>query len=426
MRVIADLHIHSPYSRATSRSITIQNLEKYARIKGLSLLGTGDFTHPVWLSELRESLTPDGSGILKSKGGFDFILSSEVSNVYEQDGRTRKIHNVILAPDFETAAQINEYLAKHGDLNADGRPVFYRMTCPELVENVMSISKDVVVIPSHAWTPWYGIFGSKSGFDSVEECFKDQARHIFALETGLSSDPAMNWRLSSLDKYSLVSNSDSHSFWPWRIGREANIFELEKPSYACMMKAIRERDRRRFKGTIEVDPSYGKYHYDGHRNCKVRLPPTESMQMDDRCPVCRRPLTIGVMHRVEEIADRPPGFVPERAIPFKTLIPLTEIIAAVTGTEQLYSKRIWDDYNKLIKAFGSEFDVLLNADEAAMQKVVHPRIAELVVMVREGKVRIRPGFDGVYGSLILENGSVEETAESSSPQTRLDQFQDNV
>jgi len=425
MRVIADLHIHSPYSRATSRSITIQNLEKYARIKGLNLLGSGDFTHPMWLHELRENLTPDGSGILKSKNGFNFILSTEVSNVYEQEKKTRKIHNVLLAPDFATVSQINEFLSKHSDLNSDGRPVFYGMPCPDLVENLISISRDIVIIPAHAWTPWYGIFGSKSGFDSVEECFKDQTRHIFALETGLSSDPAMNWRLSGLDNYSLVSNSDAHSFWPWRIGREANVFELEKPSYYDMVKAIKERDARKFKYTIEVNPAYGKYHIDGHRDCDVHLEPTESIKMNNICPVCSRPLTIGVMHRVEELADRPEGYKPKGAVPFKTLIPLTEIIATATGTRQLYSKKIWEDYNGLIKVFGSEFDVLLHAEQEEMKKVVHPKIAELVLGVRHGNVRINPGFDGVYGSLIFGNSKEsgeEKGKKPKSPQTMLDQF----
>ncbi|MCK4827377.1 DNA helicase UvrD, partial [bacterium] len=231
MKIFADLHIHGPYSMATSRSTTLQNLEKYARIKGLNLLGTGDFTHPTWLQMLKNDLKEDGSGILKTESGFSFMLTTEVSNVYEQDGKTRKVHNVIHAPDFETVAQINEFLGKHGNLIIDGRPTFSRMTCPEMVEGLMGISPDIVIIPAHAWTPWFGVFGSKSGFDSMEECFKDQTKHIFALETGLSSDPDMNWRLSSLDKYAFVSNSDAHSFWPWRIGREANVFELGKVTF---------------------------------------------------------------------------------------------------------------------------------------------------------------------------------------------------
>lgn len=402
MEIIADLHIHSPYSRATSRDITIQNLERFARVKGLGLLGTGDFTHPDWMRILKQSLQEDGSGILRSSTGFGFILSTEVSNIYEQDKRARKIHSVILAPDFGTAGQINEFLSGHGDLKNDGRPMLRGMACPELADGLHSISPDIVIIPSHAWTPWFGIFGSKSGFDSVQECFQDQAKRIFALETGLSSDPAMNWRLSGLDRYALVSNSDAHSYWPWRIGREANVFELHRPGYKEIIQAMKRKDTKRFKFTIEVDPAYGKYHHDGHRKCNVKLEPRDSMRKDNRCPVCGRPLTIGVMHRVEELADRPAGYMPEGAVPFKTLIPLTEIIATVRGTGQLSSKGVWDDYNRLVKAFGSEFEVLLQAQESKMKEIVKPRIAKLIMLAREGKVKVTPGYDGVYGSLAMD------------------------
>lgn len=419
MQIIADLHIHGPHSRGTSRSLTIQNLEKYARIKGLGMLGTGDFTHPLWLSEIKGNLVEDGSGVLKTKNGFDFILSAEVSNIYTEGGKARKIHNLILAPDLDTVAQINEFFSKHCNLNSDGRPTFYRMTCPELVENLISISRDVVIIPAHAWTPWFGIFGSKSGFDSVEECFKDQARHIFALETGLSSDPAMNWRLSGLDKYSLISNSDAHSYWPWRIGREANVFELENPSYGDLIKAIRDRDERKFLSTVEVDPSYGKYHLDGHRDCNTCLEPKESLKMGKICPVCRKPLTIGVLHRVEELADRPEGHVPSGAIPFKSIIPLTEIIGTVAGIEQLYSRKIWEIYERLIKAFGSEFNVLLHAEESEMAKVANDKIARLVTDIRKGDVTVEPGYDGLYGKLSLGGN---ETKKNKNPQSTLGSF----
>jgi uncharacterized protein (TIGR00375 family) len=422
MQVIADLHIHGPYSRATSRDITIQNLEKYARIKGLDILGTGDFTHPNWMKILKENLTDEhGEGILKSSSGFSFMLSAEVCNIYDQEKKTRKIHNVILAKDFGTADQINEFLAKRTDLSYDGRPIIHRMTCPELVEGLISISKDVVIIPGHAWTPWFGIFGSKSGFDSVEECFGDQSRHIFALETGMSSDPAMNWRLSSLDRYSLVSFSDAHSFWPWRIGREACAFELEKASYDNIMKAIRDKDAKRFSYTIEVNPAYGKYHFDGHRDCGIHLEPKESLKMKNICPVCRRPMTIGVLHRVGELADRPEGYKPEGAVPFTSLLPLTEIIAAAAGISQLSSSRIWAEYDKLVKAFGTELNVLMNAKDEELKKVADKKTAELILLVRDGKVKINPGFDGVYGSLVVENAKHEEKR-PVSPQKRIDQF----
>jgi uncharacterized protein (TIGR00375 family) len=397
MRVFADLHIHGRFSRATSAQLSVPNLAKYARMKGLSLLGTGDFTHPLWLEELKQGLSEDGTGVLKDKEGFGFVLSAEISSIYTQDGKGRRVHNVVLAPSFEVADQINEALVKKGvNLKSDGRPIC-GVPCPELTEIIMDVDKSCEVIPAHVWTPWFSVFGSASGFDRLEDCFQDQTKNVHALETGLSSDPAMNWRLSSLDKYALVSNSDSHSFWPWRIGREANIFELKSLSYEELILAIREKDPKRFLYTIEVDPSYGKYHYDGHRTCNVCLEPKESLKLNNWCPVCKRPLTIGVLHRVEQLADRPEGFVPKDAIPFRSLIPLSEIIAAHLGTEQLYSKRIWAVYNQLINAFGSEFNVLLDAGEAEMKRVVDPELAEHIISVREGRVRIKPGYDGVYG-----------------------------
>jgi uncharacterized protein (TIGR00375 family) len=398
MEIIADLHLHSRFSRATSREITIRNLVRYAGIKGLGLLGTGDFTHPAWLRELKENLREDGSGVLKTGDGFPFILQAEISNIYTQDGRGRRVHNIILAPGFEVVEQINSGLAKRGRLDYDGRPIF-GFSCIELVEMMMGISRDIEVIPAHAWTPWFSIFGSKSGFDSVEECFGDKSKHIHALETGLSSDPAMNWRLSGLDKYVLVSNSDSHSFWPWRIGREATVFRLKELKYDNIINAIRRREG--LVETIEVDPSYGKYHLDGHRGCGVCLEPKDSVKAKGMCPVCRKPLTIGVLHRVEELADRPEGFVPRNSIPYKSLIPLSEIISSVLGIEQLYSKKVWDVYNGLIGAFGSEFEVLLKAPESGLGEAAGDKIARAIIKVREGKVSISPGYDGVYGSPVF-------------------------
>src|SRR3989338_3923876 len=253
MKIIADLHIHSRFSRATSKDLDIINLEKYARIKGLNLLGTGDFTHPQWLKELKNSLVEDETGILKTKTGFNFILQGEISLIYTQDGKGRRVHNVLLAKNFEVVEQINEALLKKGRLDYDGRPIF-NLSCIEFTEMMKNIDNDIEIIPAHVWTPWFSLFGSMSGFDSVEECFKEQAKHIHALETGLSSDPAMNWRLSQLDNFTLVSNSDLHSFWPWRIGRECNIFDI-KPAYEHLIMALKTKNG--FIGTIEVDPSYG-------------------------------------------------------------------------------------------------------------------------------------------------------------------------
>jgi uncharacterized protein (TIGR00375 family) len=396
MKIFSDFHIHSRYSRATSKDITIGNLVKYARIKGLNLIGTGDFTHPAWFRELGENLTDEGTGILRDGSGFNFVLQTEVSSIYSQDRKVRRVHNIILAPGFEVAAQINEYLGKKGRLDADGRPIL-GLPCPELVENLMSISKEIMVIPAHAWTPWFSVFGSNSGFNTIAECFLDQANHIHALETGLSSDPAMNWRLSKLDSYALVSNSDSHSFWPWRIGREANVMEFPELTYRSFTAAIKDKDPKTFLYTIEVDPSYGKYHFDGHRNCSVVLDPKESRKIRGICPKCGRPLTIGVLNRVEELADRPEGFVPQNPIPFKSVIPLSEIIASFIGANQPYSKKVWTEYTKLVEGVGSEFAVLLDAPFEQLRKFVDEKIAKAIVDVRFGRIKIVPGYDGEYG-----------------------------
>lgn len=421
MRIFADLHIHSRYSRATSKDLNIKNLARYARIKGINLLGTGDFTHPKWLQELKKELKEDGSGILKSSDGFAFILSTEISSVYTWEGKVRKIHNIVFVPDFETAEQVNEMLKEMGvNLEADGRPVC-EIPCPELVEVIKGVNKRNEIIPAHVWTPWFGLFGSKSGFDSVEECFQDKTKYIFALETGLSSDPPMNWRVSDLDRFALVSNSDAHSYWPWRIGREANVFELERLEYPEIFDAVRKKDKKRFLYTIEVDPAYGKYHWDGHRECGVFLSPKEAERLGNKCPVCGKPLTIGVLHRVEELADREEGFVPENAVPFKSLIPLSEIISAFEGSG-VFSKRVWEIYWKLIKEFGSEFVVLLEIEKERIEKIAGEKIAEAVIKVREGKVRVEPGFDGVYGYPLIGNAKPRERREIKFSQKKLMDF----
>jgi uncharacterized protein (TIGR00375 family) len=396
MEIIADLHLHSKYSRATSERMTIEELAKFAKVKGLDVLGTGDFTHPKWLKELKSKLVKkDG---IYEYDAVKFIPSGEISLIYKQGEKTRRVHNMILAPDFEVVEQINTWLSKKGRLDYDGRPIF-GFSCPELVEAMMSISKDVMVIPAHAWTPWYSLFGSMSGFDSVEECFQDQAKHIHALETGLSSDPPMNWRLSSLDKFALVSNSDSHSPYPWRLGREANVFDLKTVNYDSIVNAVKKKDPKRFLYTIEVDPAYGKYHIDGHRSCGISLEPKEAEKLSNLCPKCQQPLTIGVLHRVEELADRPEGFRPKDAIPFKSLIPLHEILSALTGSG-VYSKSVNLRVQELIDAVGSELDVLLKADINEVKKKDR-EVGEVVEAMRKQELEIKPGYDGVYGKILL-------------------------
>jgi uncharacterized protein (TIGR00375 family) len=399
--VIADFHLHSRYSRATSKEMNLENLASYAKLKGINLLGTGDFTHPLWLRELKQKLVPvEGSGLFSYKETL-FMLTAEVSTIYEQGGKLRRIHHLIHLPGFEEVDQLNSELSKRGNLAIDGRPILRRLTSPELVEMVHQTCKDAFVVPSHAWTPWYSLFGSASGFDSIQDCYQDQLKHIFAIETGLSSDPPMNWRLTQLDEFALLSSSDSHSPWNWRIGRETNVFELEKVTYWEIRSAIRERDPKRFLFTIEVDPSYGKYHYDGHRACSVSLEPREAMRRGNLCPRCGGKLTIGVLHRVEELADRDPGFTPSNATPFKKLLPLYEIISYVTGARKLYSREVIEEQERLIRAFGNELKVLLEVPEEELKGHTSERIAKAIVAVREGKVEVIPGYDGVYGEPVF-------------------------
>lgn len=419
MRIIADLQIHSRYAYATSKNITIQNLEKYARIKGLNVIGTGDFLHPIWLKELKQ-LTEDNTGVLKSESEFNFVLQGEVSNIFTKGGKTRKIHNLILAKNFDVVDQLVELLGKKGKIELDGRPIFGGYSCEEMVEDLMSIDKDIEIIPAHVMTPWFGLFGSKSGFDSVEECFGDQTKHIHAIETGLSADPPMLWRVSKWNKFNLLSNSDAHSFWPWRIGREATVFDLKEMTYDNILKAIRTGSG--LSETIEVNPAYGKYHWDGHRVCGVYLSPKESMKLKDICPVCKKGLTIGVERRIEELADRPEGYRPENAKPFKSIIPLSEIISAVKGINQLYSKRIWEIYTKLTNVFDSEFNVLFDVPRGELSKVIDNKIADAIVDLREGRIDVQAGYDGVYGKAIFDEKDRMKTGISKQTQKNILDF----
>ena len=427
MRVIADLHIHSRYSRATSERVCPEEIARFSRIKGLNLVGTGDFTHPQWLSELKQSLVPEPNASLYKLAGnrepsVSFMITTEVCTIFMSKNESKKIHHVVLTPTTETAAQVNDRLAKYGDLASDGRPML-NMSAASLVEEVMEVSGENEVFPAHAWTPWFSIFGASSGFNSVDECYEDMTKHIHALETGLSSDPPMNWRLSKLDRFALVSNSDSHSCWPWRIGREANVFELPLLSYHEIVDAIRHKDQTRFKSTIETDPAYGKYHWTGHRNCRVALSPREAPKLGNICPVCRRKLTKGVEQRVEELADRPPDFRPENPIGFRRLLPLSEIIASVQGGDSPSTQKVWAVYNALIERFSNEYSVLMDAPLEGLRAVADDRVAEMIVKVREGRVRVVPGYDGVYGRLdVSEVASGERVAPERVQQLNLTDF----
>jgi len=414
LRMIADLHIHGRYSRATSQKMCVEEIARFARIKGLNLVGTGDFTHPKWLKELQETLIPESdTGLYKiarsPESPVYFMMTTEVSTIFLFENEVKKVHHVILTPSIETAIQINDRLGKYGNLAVDGRPTL-NLDAPHLVEEVMESSNENMVFPAHAWTPWFSIFGAFSGFNSVEECYQDMTKHICALETGLSSDPPMNWCLSKLDNFSLVSNSDSHSFWPWRIGREANVFELEKHSYREVLNAIRFKDNGSFKFTIETNPAYGKYHWTGHRNCNVTLSPQEAIKLGNVCPVCRKKLTKGVEQRVEELADRSAGFKPKGAVGFMHLLPLSEIIATVLGVDSPSTQQVWSIYNLLVEKFGDEYSVLIDASKEALSIVVNEKIAEGIIRVREGRVKVVPGYDGVYGQLVIFDERFTEKA----------------
>lgn len=404
MEFFVDFHIHSRYSRATSKEMVVEKIAETARKKGITLLGTGDFTHPTWFAELKEKLTPLGSGLFKYKD-CHFMLTTEVNNTYVKRGKLRRIHNMVFAPSFEAARLTNRGLAKFGKLASDGRPTL-SLDSEEMVELILDCSPESLIIPAHIWTPHFSLFGAFSGFDSIEDCFGAQTENVFVVETGLSSDPAMNWRLSSLDSFTLISNSDAHS--PARLGREANFFDCEL-SYHEIVDVLKSGDRKRFLFTVEFFPEEGKYHWDGHRACDLRMSPEEAKAKGNTCPVCGRRLTIGVMHRVEDLADREQGFVPEGSIPYKRLIPLEEIIAEVLGVG-VDTRAVKTEYERLIKQFGSEFNVLLKVPKEELTRLSSSSLGEGIERVRDGRVRILPGYDGVFGQIEIfgEEGVAED------------------
>ena len=403
--VIADLHIHSRYSRATSKNMNLDNLTKFAVLKGLNLMGTGDFTHPKWFEEIQSGLMQSGdSGLYIPKAMQEpylkYMITSEVSTVFNFQNRIRKIHHLILTPSLEVAEQINGRLSRYCDLSLDGRPSL-SIDAPELVEEIMEVSRHNMVIPAHIWTPWFSLFGAFSGFDDIHDCYQDMTKHIHALETGLSSNPLMNWRLSKLDKYTLVSNSDSHSHWPWRIGREANIFNVEELTYGKIIESITDKDSGRLVSTIETDPAYGKYHWTGHRKCSVSLSAEDAIKRSSMYPICRKPLTKGVEQRIEELADRESGFILDKAPRFMHLLPLSEIIRSVLGVSYQGLGSVWNNYYVLTSRFGNEYNVLIDAPKNEIRKLVDPKIAEAIIDVREDNVKLQPGYDGVYGKISL-------------------------
>ncbi len=391
---IADLHIHSKFSRATSHDMDIEHLAEWAQFKGLKLLGTGDFTHPDWLNELKTKLHYEGKGIYKFRDTH-FMLTAEVCNIFSSRGKVKKIHNIILTPHFSEAERINEELKKYGSLSSDGRPIL-DLDCYSMVKIIKKLSTSSYIIPAHIWTPHFSLFGANSGFDKIEECFQDATEEIFALETGLSSDPPMNRRWLSLDKFNLVSNSDAHS--PAKIGREANVLDCSL-GYEEIIRTLKSGEN--FLYTIEFFPQEGKYHFDGHRNCGVRISPEEAMQKGNLCPLCLRPLTIGVMHRVLELADRKAEDIPHNFTPHKCLIPLEEIIADAFGVG-VQSQQVRSEYLSLIKRCGGELQILLELSPSLIRENFPPDIGERILAVREGKVIIKEGYDGVYGEIKVQ------------------------
>jgi len=393
MRFIADFHIHSKYSRATSKDMDLDNLSKFAKFKGIDLLGTGDFTHHLWVEELKSKLTPFSNGIYQYKD-IKYILTTEVSNIYSKGGKVRKIHNMIFAPSFEVVDKLISKLEDYGNLIVDGRPIL-KLDSEKFFSLVKEVDENCEIVPCHIWTPWFSLFGSNSGFDLIEECFGKFADEILALETGLSSDPAMNFRWSRLDKYSLISNSDARS--PSKIAREANVFQGEI-DYFWIRDALKNKDKKKFLFTIEFFPQEGKYHFDGHRNCNLRLSPQETRKLKGKCPKCGRAITVGVMHRVEELSDRPEGVIPQDAISFKHLIPLGEIIAQAKNVG-VKTVSVQNEYNKMLQRADSELDILMELNFEDLKKITGDKIASSIVKIREEDVEILPGYDGEYGEV---------------------------
>jgi DNA helicase II / ATP-dependent DNA helicase PcrA len=408
LRYFADLHLHSYYSRATSKQLNLEHLNKWGQIKGLNVIATGDITHPKWLAEMREKLEESEPGLYRLKKEYrqttqaevpgacqsdiHFILSGEISTIYKKNDRVRKVHSVVFMPSLDAVEKFQTTLDRIGNIHSDGRPIL-GLDTRDLLEITLETDPLAQFIPAHIWTPWFSIFGSKSGFDSLEECFEDLTPHIFALETGLSSDPLMNWRLSALDPYTLVSNSDAHS--PAKLAREANLFQTEM-SYPALFEALKNKESDDFWGTIEFFPEEGKYHMDGHRKCNSMTRPSETVQNNGICPVCGKPAVLGVSYRIEELADRAENVRPENVKPFKSLIPLPEVMSEVIGVGP-NSKRVQHAYFKILNDLGSELDILMNLELSDIGRAAGSMLEEAIRRMRSGNINPQPGYDGEYG-----------------------------
>jgi len=407
--IAADLHLHSHFSRATSRDLDLERMWAWACRKGISLIGTGDFTHPGWRNELRKKLEPVGNGFYRLKelpglgaeelvpsscaGDIRFILQVEISSIYKRDGRVRKIHNLVFVPDLDAADRLSAALGRVGNLGSDGRPIL-GLDSRDLLDMALDASPGAVLIPAHIWTPWFSLLGSRSGFDSIKACFGDLAGHVFALETGLSSDPPMNWSVSALDARSLVSSSDAHS--PSKIGREATLFSSDVDSYEALFEALRTADPQRCRGTVEFFPEEGKYHFDGHRACGVRMLPEETTAAGGLCPGCGKPVTVGVAHRVELLADRANGIEAPRARPYHRLVSLAQVVGEIEGVGA-GSKRVARICEKLLAELGPELRILLRVTRDELAAIGGELLAEGLGRVRRGELEISAGYDGRFG-----------------------------
>lgn len=402
MRYIVDWHIHSKYSRACSSALELPVIDEWCARKGIDVVATGDWTHPAWFTHIKEHLEEKRQGVyqLKREGKREFMLVQEVSQIYSKGGTSRRVHNLIFSPSIETCEKVIKEFNRRGfNLKADGRPIL-GIDSEDLYKLLKEIDEKIIMIPSHAWTPWYAIFGSKSGFDSIEECFgEEMSKHIYAIETGLSSDPAMNWRLSQLDDVLLVSNSDAHS--PRNLGREANVFEFDKPpTYDEFVRVLKEKDTSRFAYTIEFYPEEGKYFLDGCAECKFSCDPGESRRLHGRCPTCKKRLTLGVRHRIDELADREVAEILGAKIPYKSIVPLAEIIAEVVGVKSVQSKKVESEYVHLTNTLADEFTLLLDTPLTAIRQTsTYPRLAQAIEQMRTGEVMIEEGYDGIFGSV---------------------------
>ncbi len=403
MALVADLHLHSKFARGCSKDLDLEHLVLWGEKKGLNLIGTADYTHPVWQAELKAKLEDDGSGFQRLRGSDSsvrFVFSSELSSIYSRGGRVRRMHYVILLPDLAAVERFTAMLAPRAKLASDGRPIL-GLDAEIVARMALDASERALIIPAHIWTPWFSLFGSMSGFDSVVEAFGEVAPLLAAVETGISSDPAMNWRLSQLDRYPIVSFSDAHSPQPHRIGREATIFELAEPTYEALWRALRApSEQNRIASTIEFYPEEGRYHYDGHRVCGIRFSPTETRAHNGRCPACGRPVTIGVLSRIEALADRAEGYVAPNRPPFRRLVPLTEVIAAALGVVQPTAKKVMAAYETLIHYAGNEFAILHGGADVT-GAAVPTAVLEAIEQVRRGELKITPGYDGEYGRVEL-------------------------